>query len=596
MEGQPQPLRVVFAGVYDLLDSLVQPRVPLDRLRKNSRLPTSAERSETVHRLEFAKGILRAHETFLRANKSHEDLAEVLTPDRLIQHLGLLKREEHLRSWVAPVRRIPAEVLELVFYHVCREDNPAGYALFIGDQGSGVCMGPALGLGTVCHRWHEVAHSSPRLWNSISINISSLVVPRHRAILEFYLARSTHLPLERLAILEDHEELPEDVAELVSWETEPFGTEEVLSTPEISLWFTLIERMDQARELHLRVTHIPLEYSQVSSLAFPNLVSFINESYADGASNGTSTQSTLLRLVGHAPNLRSVHIATPMFCISSTTLAFESLTSLTVNYIGVDELGEILPRLRKLQKLQVLYLEEGAWPPTANHPVTIPSLSSFHVSLLSYDSLAEIFSSLVLPSLTDLVIASFFNGRVVVKVSETIPPVWASSLRAMLERSKYPLLYLMMDFPYTPNMPASTIPDFLLSCPEIRDLDIRIIGRALSTQKSPLFTAELLKQLVPESSTPADILSPRLTSLFFREPLSVAVDQTKEDLARLGVPRSRRVLQKSGLGDVVSPLENVVLEFVNAANGVLRCSRHVGRDGLNWDWKEETVKGATRSA
>lgn len=89
--------------------------------------------------------------------------------------------QEH-RSLIAPIRRLPVEVLSKVF--LC------------GDLASfDESKGPLL-FAVVCNRWRSVAISTQALWSSIDFEVKYLIPPLK--IIHLWLARSGSHPLNIL--------------------------------------------------------------------------------------------------------------------------------------------------------------------------------------------------------------------------------------------------------------------------------------------------------------------------------------------------------------------------------------------------------------
>ncbi|KAJ8073934.1 hypothetical protein PM082_012213 [Marasmius tenuissimus] len=68
------------------------------------------------------------------------------------------------RALLSPRRRLPAEILASIFVE-CLPDNELGLC-------SRSTQDAPLLLTTICRQWREIALSTPKLWNSIHINIS----------------------------------------------------------------------------------------------------------------------------------------------------------------------------------------------------------------------------------------------------------------------------------------------------------------------------------------------------------------------------------------------------------------------------------------
>ncbi|KIM30843.1 hypothetical protein M408DRAFT_321789 [Serendipita vermifera MAFF 305830] len=75
-----------------------------------------------------------------------------------------------IRAWLAPIRRVPADVLSLIFVEVCQLDWQA----------------PKV-LGIVCRLWREVLLSTPRAWACIQIRPRSQQLPH--ALMSLWLSR-----------------------------------------------------------------------------------------------------------------------------------------------------------------------------------------------------------------------------------------------------------------------------------------------------------------------------------------------------------------------------------------------------------------------
>lgn len=96
------------------------------------------------------------------------------------------------RAHIAPVRRLPQEILSEIFYHCCQN--------FCGINEEHYCM--PLVLGAVCKRWRDVAHhDSPRIWTDVGIRDrpDGSVMPAQTLLrrLELYFRNSRGLGLWR---------------------------------------------------------------------------------------------------------------------------------------------------------------------------------------------------------------------------------------------------------------------------------------------------------------------------------------------------------------------------------------------------------------
>ncbi|KIM30846.1 hypothetical protein M408DRAFT_21669 [Serendipita vermifera MAFF 305830] len=126
-------------------------------------IPEDAAILPSERDLDLAIGAINA------LRKEQEELlaqAEKLRQQASDRELKIVK----INAWLAPIRRVPADVLSLVFIEVCQEDWKA----------------PKV-LGIVCRHWREVLLNTPRAWACIHIGPRSTYVPLN--ILSLWLSR-----------------------------------------------------------------------------------------------------------------------------------------------------------------------------------------------------------------------------------------------------------------------------------------------------------------------------------------------------------------------------------------------------------------------
>ncbi|PBK79054.1 hypothetical protein ARMGADRAFT_1093511 [Armillaria gallica] len=93
-----------------------------------------------------------------------------------------------VQSLVAPIRRLPLEIPEIIFGYVCISVHGHN-ATRLAYRGS--CV-----LSAVCIYWHDICLSSPRLWTSIFANAdNSDLLPPFKNVSKFVQERSRQLPL-----------------------------------------------------------------------------------------------------------------------------------------------------------------------------------------------------------------------------------------------------------------------------------------------------------------------------------------------------------------------------------------------------------------
>ncbi|KAL0579416.1 hypothetical protein V5O48_002587 [Marasmius crinis-equi] len=73
----------------------------------------------------------------------------------------LMKNMESYRSLLSPVRRMPLEILTMIFTFLCGNNDLVPST-----------PPPAISLSMVCGRWRDIALSSPTLWSTLSLDFS----------------------------------------------------------------------------------------------------------------------------------------------------------------------------------------------------------------------------------------------------------------------------------------------------------------------------------------------------------------------------------------------------------------------------------------
>ncbi len=93
-----------------------------------------------------------------------------------------------VQSLVAPIRRLPLEILEMIFGYICISVH--------GRNATRLAYRGPFVLSTVCVYWRDICLSSPRLWTSIFANgDNSDLLPRFKNVLKLVQERSHQLPL-----------------------------------------------------------------------------------------------------------------------------------------------------------------------------------------------------------------------------------------------------------------------------------------------------------------------------------------------------------------------------------------------------------------
>ncbi|KAF9459879.1 hypothetical protein BDZ94DRAFT_1324481 [Collybia nuda] len=88
---------------------------------------------------------------------------------------------DHFKPLCSPVRRLPPEILTIIF-QFCLPEN------------ANACSGAPLTLCHVCSLWRNVALGSQGLWNNFSLNLGTTSTSRYEEISKFYFRNSRNSP------------------------------------------------------------------------------------------------------------------------------------------------------------------------------------------------------------------------------------------------------------------------------------------------------------------------------------------------------------------------------------------------------------------
>ncbi|KAL0568758.1 hypothetical protein V5O48_013221 [Marasmius crinis-equi] len=134
-----------------------------EQLRSGS-IPTKLEQLRNLD-------VLKAEEhELIRYDQELQRLDGVMQNLRGQRH-RLATRIQQRKSWMAPIRTLPPEILGEIFSSVCSAE---GYSLSIGkkwDLKPAQVRTPALDLAQVSFHWRQVAIGHSRLWSSIEVDI-----------------------------------------------------------------------------------------------------------------------------------------------------------------------------------------------------------------------------------------------------------------------------------------------------------------------------------------------------------------------------------------------------------------------------------------
>ncbi|KAH8824553.1 hypothetical protein DL96DRAFT_1468207, partial [Flagelloscypha sp. PMI_526] len=93
-----------------------------------------------------------------------EDLQAVLHYFKELRISAQVTYSAHI-SLLAPVRRLPVDVLSEIFLFSCSQ----GLVFNAGPDNRVACEAPVLLLSAVCHFWRNIVLTQPSLWDTILI-------------------------------------------------------------------------------------------------------------------------------------------------------------------------------------------------------------------------------------------------------------------------------------------------------------------------------------------------------------------------------------------------------------------------------------------
>ncbi|KAK7058487.1 hypothetical protein VNI00_002121 [Paramarasmius palmivorus] len=323
-----------------------------------------------------------------------------------------LRQEIQFRgSWLAPIRRLPTEVLKEIFTHVCsgsgsQHERKFKYSLDISSEVerdycpfcvSEVCghsevqilrkitVTTPLSLSQVCAHWRSVTIGTPSLWASLRLDAKRMD-KGHASLVDLYLQRSAQYPLKIALVAVD-------------------GVGYVGGTG-YEVLCSVVKELDRCREFHydsdkyILINLIP-EASRPKAL--PLLTAF-----SDRLKDVDPRGGWLWDSVKVAPNL--VDVSVERFRPDSFPA---NLRNLTIN--GQRDYTLFLETLPQLPNLVSLNLKDFSVrettpppPPATPHPIHTRNLMI--TSAMTLSSLDPLFSSVSLPFLSSLEISTHWKG------------------------------------------------------------------------------------------------------------------------------------------------------------------------------------------
>ncbi|PBK68772.1 hypothetical protein ARMSODRAFT_1004612 [Armillaria solidipes] len=366
----PPPAADAVSSWDTFVDSIPQPVLPPEDdysqvlgILRGTRPLLDSDRDWILPDIALLEGQLPVYNTLI--DRLHAAVEELETYRATIQRV--LKE---FSSTLAPIRRLPSDVLRSVFQETDGESNLVRQWL-CHRRPTIKFMQNTLTLGQVCSSWRDIVISSPELWSHIKITFPSLRV-QNRTLQPLL---KTILSLSRL--------LPLDIRFISEGDTSSSEAIEALSS--------LIRERHRWKSVSLELPRDLWEQLWASSGKFFTLMT---------PSPPMDSRTVPPRVVSgvfiDAPTLRKVVLHQRMECGS---FAFPSqITHLAASFSAIHN-------LHSHSLLEELHLEERhddgfAFP----HRITLPKVRRLSVSSL------KMLRHLCLPSLEDLSFQPYFTG------------------------------------------------------------------------------------------------------------------------------------------------------------------------------------------
>ncbi|KAK0186834.1 hypothetical protein F5146DRAFT_144877 [Armillaria mellea] len=400
------------------------------------------------------------------------------------------------RCLVAPVRRLPNEILSEIF-SLTRTDI---------SNSLDVITDPPWVLSHVCSRWRSFCLSSPCLWSTVAIPPMSSKRYHVAEILGSYLDRSYGLPLN---LYLDARAATKRVD--VDGDGHHTSILRILH-PHRSRWHKLVLSCGDYPTI-LDIINV-WEYRE-PSLTQLKEIDIRTEGPRYDPLRPTSAFSRAL-------NLESIHLSGGVLL---RDLSFPHLMSFLGTLSSVGQFRELIESAPSLQDISIWYKPSTRIP--VNSP--FPSLTHPNIRKVTVHTSTACFSSVIFPSLEELVIDS--------GVYEShFGPDDVNHLSSLMGNSNHPRLSLSMKV-----LSTSHLTPFLT--PGLTSLTIEI--QVLNSRVSEVYDALMYD---PESSYP---VAPNLTHLSIKEVSPLSNPNILTDDACLRMVRSRATTLQSVVLQVI---------------------------------------------
>ncbi|KAK7029657.1 hypothetical protein VNI00_014355 [Paramarasmius palmivorus] len=396
------------------------------------------------------------------------------------------KKLQHImgkcRSLLAPVHRMPPEILAQVFSVVCWQNAVEPN-----------CMPPAIQLSFVCKRWRDIALSLPSLWASLSIHFErwKMNFERLERIVSVFMERSKSSPLSLVLDLTCSD-----------WRQDAHASEMCTA-----LLDTLVRNSNRWKMARLNVSTTGLCHPAFEPIIghLPILKSLSLTGHDDADIITDNPVLDLDAIFGACPALDDLFVSAQMV-VDGVSLPWRQIRSLGLGwFLHLEHFTLALAQCTNVESLHLNDIEFVEYPETPIHPgPTMPNVKHLNMEFDSSDDMFPVLRCLDLPALTSVRLQGQFNGSQY-KTAEL-------HLSSFLERSSNRITSLsLVTFPISDQNAIS----LLRMIPTLEQLYIEEEYRwkLNSNIKQRMITTEFWRSLSLIHATSSSHIVPRLKEL-----------------------------------------------------------------------------------
>ncbi|KAF9257993.1 hypothetical protein L218DRAFT_1080632 [Marasmius fiardii PR-910] len=402
----------------------------------------------------------------------------------------------------------PVEIWERIFHFNCLSSMECRrVSLAIGRESDGewaVIMPPFI-LTHVCQRWRDIVNRSPRLWCSITVELSAGYPKGWTKLVETFLERSMPHPLD-LDIYLSNTMANSEWAQ-ATWETLKyhFSRSEVLHL-----------------DFHSWLDPDPFISFRDMDVTLNNLLSFHGgDGFAPVDDNGDmDINNPFWRALSQAPKLTRVQLNVfyPL-----EILPFQQLTELVIESVGAGDLEEFLEMLevsRSLRNLKIdCFLDAKHLDILTINPrsVVLPSLNTLSICPgVDWEEIepVEITNPLLEVFCASVVMPSLFSFELSCSPPSDTKHSWPESLLGMLERSSATLHIMTLSLDSRSPSTWEPLSQVLRTTPHVCELYLIDIRQHKEREENAIFWNSFIRPFLSDlTNITKEAILPNLTHL-----------------------------------------------------------------------------------